>query len=357
MGIKVSIVVPVYNVEKYLSRCLDSILLQTMPNEDYEVILVDDGSTDSSGRICDEYSLKCSNFKVIHQKNSGVAAARNAGLDAAAGEYVTFVDSDDYIDPEYLSLPYGEAVGHSSDIVIFDAVKEFLAENAGTSNIHNTKILAYSDRDLFTDNKEDIVSLRCRILYPYATAKMASVNFNPDVPLAAPWDKLYKLSFLRKHGLRFCEELAVLDDMCFNFEAFEKAERISYLHSCLYHYTVNQDSITNSYKDERPLYDMKAFAYVKRHILFNNDLMQAYYARVIKSFAICCRIYFFNKMNPAKIKTKFNIVRKYMDTEPYTTAAHQIKLNNLEWKLRIVTAICRMKMPRLLYLLHVLQNG
>ena len=78
MGIKVSIVVPVYNVEKYLNRCIDSILSQTMSEEEYEVILVDDGSTDSSGSICDEYSLNHPNFKVIHQKNRGVAAARNS---------------------------------------------------------------------------------------------------------------------------------------------------------------------------------------------------------------------------------------------------------------------------------------
>ena len=230
-------------------------------------------------------------------------------------------------------------------------------EHDGISGIHNTKILAYSDRDLFTDNKEDIVSLRCRILYPYAKAKMSSVSFDPDIPLAAPWGKIYNLSFLRRHSLRFCEELSVLDDMCFNFDVFGKAERISYLHSCLYHYAVNKNSITNSYKEERPLYDMKAFEYVKSHIFSSNDLMQAYYARVIKSFAICCRIYFFNKMNPAKIKAKFKTVRQYMDTEPYTTATHQIKLNKLEWKLKIVTAICRMKMPKLLYLLHILQNG
>ena len=97
---KISIIVPVYNVEKYLRRCLDSIASQTF--NDWECILIDDGSPDNSGVICDEYAEKDSRFRVIHQKNAGVSAARNAGLDAARGEWVGFVDSDDWIEKEML---------------------------------------------------------------------------------------------------------------------------------------------------------------------------------------------------------------------------------------------------------------
>ncbi len=93
-----SIIVPVYNVEKYLRECLDSIsLLKTVT---WETILVDDGSTDTSGQICDEYAKQDSRFRVIHQKNAGVSAARNAGLDAAKGEWIWFVDSDDIVDTQ-----------------------------------------------------------------------------------------------------------------------------------------------------------------------------------------------------------------------------------------------------------------
>ncbi len=94
----ISVIVPVYNVEKYLRRCVDSILAQTYTN--LEIILVDDGSPDNCGKICDEYAKKDSRIKVIHQKNGGLSAARNAGLDIATGDYIGFVDSDDYISPE-----------------------------------------------------------------------------------------------------------------------------------------------------------------------------------------------------------------------------------------------------------------
>ena len=96
MDVKVSVIVPVYNVEKYLDRCLDSIINQTL--NEIEIILVDDGSTDSSGEKCDEYKKKDLRIKVIHKKNKGLGYARNSGLEVATGKYIAFVDSDDYID-------------------------------------------------------------------------------------------------------------------------------------------------------------------------------------------------------------------------------------------------------------------
>ena len=100
----ISIIVPVYNVEKYIHQCIDSILLQTFT--DFEVLLVDDGASDHSGSICDEYAHRDSRIRVFHQENAGVSVARNKGLCEAIGEYVTFVDSDDWIKPDYLNELY-----------------------------------------------------------------------------------------------------------------------------------------------------------------------------------------------------------------------------------------------------------
>lgn len=100
---KISVIVPVYNVEKYLSRCIDSIISQTF--SDFELILVDDGSTDSSGKICDEYGKKDGRVKVIHKRNGGLSSARNCGLENAKGNYICFVDSDDWISSVTPSSP------------------------------------------------------------------------------------------------------------------------------------------------------------------------------------------------------------------------------------------------------------
>ena len=111
----VSVIVPVYNVEKYLRACLDSILAQSFSN--YEIILIDDGSKDASGAICDEYVAKDSRIRVLHKENGGVSRARNAGLDMAQGEFVTFIDGDDTVDADYIGLMFREMVDNDYDIV------------------------------------------------------------------------------------------------------------------------------------------------------------------------------------------------------------------------------------------------
>ena len=111
---KVSVIVPVYKVEKYLNKCVDSIINQTL--EDIEIILVDDGSPDNCGKICDDYAQKDNRIVVIHKTNGGLSDARNAGLEVARGEYIGFVDSDDYIAPEMISLLYGVCKKNSTDI-------------------------------------------------------------------------------------------------------------------------------------------------------------------------------------------------------------------------------------------------
>ena len=115
-GIKVSIIVPVYNVEKYLEKCLDSIVKQTYEN--IEIILVDDGSTDKSGTILDQYAEMDNRISVIHKKNEGVSTARNTGIEAARGEYICFADADDYLMPDYVEYLLTLAVDKNADIAI-----------------------------------------------------------------------------------------------------------------------------------------------------------------------------------------------------------------------------------------------
>ena len=113
----ISVIIPVYNVEKYLNACIESVLSQSF--NDYEIILVDDGSTDNSGALCDEFAAKYDSISVIHQENKGLGGARNTGIDAAKGSYILFLDSDDTIDPDCLKICYEKAEKHNCDMVAF----------------------------------------------------------------------------------------------------------------------------------------------------------------------------------------------------------------------------------------------
>ncbi len=360
--IKISIIVPVFNVEKQIQKCLDSILNQSMnTGGQIEVILVDDGSTDESGKICDGYSDNFSIFRVFHRENAGAAAARNMGLENAKGEYVAFVDPDDYIELDYCEQAYTNAKETDADIVIFDAVRE---ENQRNSKSFKSIDWGHADKGFSTQDVNDITNLRCRILYPYYKASIKECRFRDNITLSAPWDKLYKRDFLVKNGISFPEHLKVLDDMCFNFMVFAKVKKISYIKAVLYHYVIWSDSITNSFRKDRPQQDQKVFEYIKKEIESEtltakqrSALYQAYYARVIKSFAICCRLYFFNSKNPNSPQKRIQDIRNCMETYPYKDAFYNVRLQTLEWKLWLVTLAGRMKMPRIMYLLHVLQNG
>ena len=120
---KVSVIVPVYNVEPYLRQCLDSIVSQTL--EDIEIILVDDGSTDGSAEICDEYKTKDNRIRVIHKSNEGLSAARNDGIDASTAPYIMFADGDDWVEPEFCETPYRIAMDNKADLVLFCYNKVF----------------------------------------------------------------------------------------------------------------------------------------------------------------------------------------------------------------------------------------
>lgn len=183
----ISVIVPVYNAEKYLRRCVDSILGQTFTN--FELLLINDGSTDSSGTICDEYAACDQRVRVFHKPNAGVSSARNLGLDKARGEWITFIDSDDYIDEEFIS------------------------------NLSSQKEcdLAIGDFRIFeSDSNFD----QCHIQQGrYNYKEIGKILINYIAPnFTTPWAKLFKKSIIKKLGLRFDLELIKGEDTIFMFQ-------------------------------------------------------------------------------------------------------------------------------------------
>lgn len=208
----ISVIVPVYNVEKYLKRCVESILRQTYKN--FELILVDDGSTDSSGEICDRYMEIDNRIKVIHKYNGGLSSARNAGLDTMCGEFLTFVDSDDFVSERYLEVLYGiiKKYGVSISQVAFER----------------------GDKDLFSQKQSQrkIVKV-CRNIGMYS---------NRDVKTTV-WAKLYHRKIFET--IRFPLD-KIYEDEFVTYKAIAFANCIAVSSENLYYYFKNPGSIMNS---------------------------------------------------------------------------------------------------------------
>ena len=228
--IRVSVIVPVYNAERYLERCVDSIFAQSFT--DYELILVDDGSTDGSGKMCDDYARSNPQVRVFHQVNQGVSAARQKGLDAASGEYVIFADPDDWVEPTMLEELLEVAVSEHTDVVICD----FLINNELEENY----------------NCQSPVSLNVNSLFrQMLLGKLHGSTCN----------KLYRSSKLIANKVSFPNGVNYCEDLWFNCEIMVKCNpRVAYLNKALYHYDTftNESSLSRKVK-RKTLEDYKKF--------------------------------------------------------------------------------------------------
>lgn len=214
----ISIIVPVYNVEKKVDKCIKSILQQTYTN--LEIILINDGSTDDSGKICEEYSKQYEKIKYIDNRNEGVSKSRNIGIENALGKYICFVDSDDFIDKTYIEKLYNNTSNRVLSICNFT---KFCDENIKENVIHQkTKVESY--------NKNEFLKLY----------KMKLIN--------APWAKLYDRDVIYKKNIRFDEELSLGEDLLFNLTYLKEIEKINLISDSLYYYRQGtKNSLSNKY--------------------------------------------------------------------------------------------------------------
>lgn len=209
----ISIIVPVYNVEKYLRKGIESILNQTYKN--LEVIIIDDGSTDNSGIICDEYANADKRIHVIHQENKGVARARNAGLKLAGGKYIGFIDPDDYIDEKMFEILYRNIKDKDSDIAICSIYR---VETNGVQRLWYQKF----DEEKIIEG-EDVFK-----------------RFADDTFGGMVWNKLFKRDIIR----HYFPDMRSGEDVCWLMKIFLDVQKISYINQPLYFYIKRKESLT-----------------------------------------------------------------------------------------------------------------
>lgn len=231
---KVSIVVPIYNVDCYLCCCIDSLISQSL--EEIEIILVDDGSTDRSGVIADDYAAKDSRIRVFHQRNAGLGPARNTGIDHASGEYVGFVDSDDWVDSGMYANLYAAARHHNADIV-FGGHRDMVENRVRIVKQHP---LAHN----VLRGSEDISHVRDR-LFGHALNDTSVESFPMRV-----WTAIYRNRMVQDKGLRFEEILS--EDTIFNLAAYRAASVVVFTDDTQYFYRLdNQSSIMRSFSPDK----------------------------------------------------------------------------------------------------------
>lgn len=230
--ILVSVIVPVYNVEKYIERTITSIKEQDYEN--IEIIIVDDGSPDKSSQIVDGLAKSDTRIRVIHKKNGGVSSARNAGLKIANGEYVTFVDGDDWIDPNYVSY-------------YVTLIEKYQCEMIFNKN-------NYSEKCKYSGNKSVIIQPEKAMEWIY-TGKI----------FVAVWNKIYKTSFLKKYRIAFDEKIWYGEGMLFNIDCLQYVDKVVVCEKCVYHQTTNPDSAMRKFNLKSNLCGIKSLEIQKRH--------------------------------------------------------------------------------------------
>ena len=214
----ISVIIPVYNTEKYLRRCIDSVLAQSY--QDFELLLIDDGSKDSSGAICDEYAAKDARVRVFHKENGGVSSARNVGLDHARGEWITFVDSDDWVHPQYF---------------------DFLLCAIENADISHCGMIRVKNDDL----EEDVQQIS-----PIRIQDTDKMNFGEAADHC--WGKLFRREIVEK--LKFEESVSFGEDKLFTAIALQTGKKLAVIDNVLYYYYNNPNSAVNTV--EHDLYPM-----------------------------------------------------------------------------------------------------
>ena len=307
---KISIIIPVYNVKDYLDRCLNSVISQTYTN--IEIILVDDGSTDGSSAMCDDWKYRDDRIKVVHKENGGLSSARNKGLDIATGEYVGFVDSDDWIEANMYELLYRAIKEASADLALSNMVIAKTVKDKAENKEYKSTVL----------NKEDLYKVFFRV---------SDYNINYCV-----CDKLFKRNTIGNH--RFTEGI-ILEDIDFMFPFIQKCNTAVQINQSLYYWFYNYGSITRKCVSEK---DKDVF-YVWKKIVDETKILSPeleYYAKMN-----LCRAH----MGIIAKACKFGVSETYTDWEndrnTYVKYLRRNYFKLLKWKMPmsrklLLTVIC-----------------
>lgn len=332
---KVSIVVPVYNCEKYINRCVSSLVNQTWSN--IEIILIDDGSNDNSGKICDELKSHDNRIIVIHKENEGLGKTRNKGMQIATGKYIVFVDADDYVDISGIEKMVNIAEEYQVEIVtsefIYNGKPEKLTIKSGLyQGTEISSLVAYM-LGIIADDKKNLNVSSCT--------------------------KLYLLSFLRKINAEFPSERKLIwEDMAFNVNVILKSTKIYVTDIHYYYYFYNESSLTHKYDCDKFLKLMDMYEYVIEIINKNNlqnDAKRRFNNTIMGNIRTCIKLEVFYRKNIGRKKV-INKIKLLCNDIRVQKILTEIVRNDETVQQRIYSVLLKGKNIYGLYILAIIQN-
>lgn len=340
----ISFIVPIYKIpEEFLRQCIDSIINQYF--EDIEIILIDDESPDNCGKVCDEYATLDKRIKVIHQKNQGVSVARNAGIDIAIGEWISFVDADDWIEPDYVNKFYDMSLETDSDILISDCYVNYSSRQVENKFFKEHFIEAKGkDKDRF------ILQYLCNKIYKDDLG---------TADVGAPWGKIYRRSFLMNNKLRFNSKLIRMQDNVFNLYAFEKADGLYYKEAYLYHYRKSEFSGFSRFTPNITKYYELVFDELQYFINKYEKSNEFYVARdikIVKSIYVYCKMYYLHKDNNMGKKEVKKEINSLLNKELYRNAIKNVQFKYLSYVESVFVICLKLRMINMIRILMYIKN-
>lgn len=333
---KVSIIVPIYNVESYLDRCIQSLLNQTL--KDIEIILVDDGSPDNCPSLCDEYAKQDNRIKVIHKKNAGLGYARNSGLEIATGEYVAFVDSDDFVDINMYRTLYETAKRDSLDTCYSGFVRHY----ANGKNKRKIEVKVYTR---FT-GREEVDSFLLDMVGP-------EPSYHSDVKyMMCVWKAIYSKKLIDTYGIRFCSERQfVSEDIIFHLDYLPKAYNVGFIPDVFYYYCVNGTAtLSGTYNREKFERNKIFLAEVKRKLslLFPVNIFLNRYYRLCFLYL---RASIVQDLNSSQEASKHNSIDDLITDLFFSSMLRDYPYIQLPWKRLILFFLIKYRWNKLISVL------
>jgi glycosyltransferase involved in cell wall biosynthesis len=324
----ISIIVPVFNAEKYLKECIESIVNQDFSN--FEIILIDDGSTDNSPAICDYYSEKFENVQVVHQINIGVSSARQNGVNISKGDWVIFVDSDDIVSKNMCNLIKSSIC--DADVIMF-------SEN-------------FKKNEFYSGSKGEFVK---------AILGLDTNNTLSKSSLFSVCSKVYRKDFLTDNKIFFENNLFNGEDMLFNINIILNTKKIKFINESFYFYRKNINSITHSYNEKITLNDrlfLEKLEMLTRFLFNEKDFNAMYNEIVLNGLFICLRKYFSHKENKYSFFKKKQKLNEFILNYPYNFALKELKpsMKNTKNPKKLILLLLKYKFTILVLLICSIQK-